>query len=235
MKDPDKITCIFVKKNITHYILDELSEDLTITINQHLISCEKCRKHEEMLRSTIKTLQSVENINPPQKLYSAVKSVYIEKFSINDSKQKKIIDGIKNFFCKPIPVYGGLLIFLLVLVGYLYMTPDNKNLTINGRIILILSDSSLVDSLTQKFEKSDTLSLEGELLNIYRSLNKEEVKFLYTLYFSVQDNLKPPILNNKAFKIKIISEMLNIFKFEQFAKKKLLRPKRFLRAVPFYT
>jgi len=215
MKNFGKINCSFVRKNLVHFFLDELDENIKIAMNQHLVSCEDCKKDEGFMQASIDKLKHYEDISPSEHLYKIISKSYRDKFQVENSLFKKALNFFHLSLQKPLPVYGGLLIFLIMLVGYLYFTPINQNLTIHGNIKLFLSDSSFVDSLSQKFNNSDTLSLEGKIIESNKQINHNKPRLLYNIYFTTQDNLHPPAYKGKLISLNIISRLQHIKKYRK--------------------
>lgn len=66
------MTCIETRKHLLDHILEELSPELQIQVNEHLITCAECRNESGEIEKTVSAFKNSVTLKPSPEIFSRI-------------------------------------------------------------------------------------------------------------------------------------------------------------------
>ena len=147
-----KIYCNIVENVLFQSSINDLSEEESLQIKEHIISCNKCQSSQELLNYFKQSMEieiTENQLIPNPAILESLKS----KLKSTNEKQNSILNFIKSFFELRVPVYQ--VVTALLIIGAISYFLNNKNQSIdslNNHISIIAAIDS--NKISMSFKNS---------------------------------------------------------------------------------
>lgn len=132
--------CGYFKKNMIHYIFNDIEQNEKKLFEEHIKDCSECVKELKNLKILLRKMKIEKELSPSFDSYLNIKKKVYKKPKVNENYIEKLIKWLK----KPIPAYGVILL-MIVLFG---IKSSNQDLNEKGfDYSVFFSDSILTDTI----------------------------------------------------------------------------------------
>ncbi|MFC1554365.1 hypothetical protein ACFL7D_07005 [candidate division KSB1 bacterium] len=164
----ENITCPISRDKIIDFLLEELSFEETVTINDHISECKKCKEQTESLVNFFNTARSVKTPDVSSRLYFELKRKTFVKH--NDDKVKIKRTG-KEPYTRMLSLLlsAAAVLFFVITVNTVELPNGNGNMSISENIPWF-ADTILVNMMEISSPDHDSLQSGSKNINLLNSI-----------------------------------------------------------------